>query len=137
MGCAAGYPEKPCPYDHTGKVTREACGACKNFIPPKHILAWCRLYDRDKVICKLPKSACATCPEKNERGSGRPPGEGKTDWKDKQSVNAYQAELMAKRRADGLDANKPMPASYHRDYYAKNRQRILERRRARRQGKGE
>lgn len=137
MGCAADYPVKPCPFGYEGKVTRDSCGACKHFIPPKHILAWCKLYDRDKIVCALPKSACATCPEKNVRGPGQPAGNSQYDWNNPKDTNKYQAKLMAQRRAEGKDLNKPMPASYHKAYYAKNKQRILERRKARRQAKVE
>ena len=89
MGCKAGYPSNPCPFGWEGRVTRADCGACKFFIPPPHILAWCMLYDREGKVCQLPKSACEQCPEKHVHGPGRIPGDGKTDWGDPASVRAY------------------------------------------------
>lgn len=144
MGCLADYPIRPCPFGFTGICTREACGGCKNFVPPKHILAWCKLWDRDGVLCMRPKSDCATCPEKNDRGPGRPAGESPIDWNNPTDVNKYQARLMKKRRREGkvkeaartvIDGKKP--AEYHKAYYAKNKLKILARRHARRQGQGE
>lgn len=136
MGCAADYPTKPCPYGFTGLVTRESCGKCKHFIPPKHIREHCMLWDRDRILCMRPKSDCPTCLERCDRGPGRPAGESPIDWRNPKDVNKYQAELMKKRRTEGKAPETRGP-EYWRDYYAKNKQRILERRKARRQGSGE
>lgn len=130
MACKAGYPDAPCPFNSLvapAKVTRSACGACKNFVPPKHILAWCSLYDRDKTICQLPKSACETCPFKVERGPGRPPEEGKVDWKDPDSVAKYHAEWREKNEAKTKSAQERFKArhpDYWKDYYKRNAEKL-------------
>jgi hypothetical protein len=127
MGCKAGYPKEPCPFGFDGKVTRTSCGACKNFEPPPHILAWCALYDREGTICKLPKSACGSCVDKVARGPGRPPGEGEVDWKDSKSVALYMKNWRAKnalflkqKRAKFLKKH----PKYFEKYRKKNRTKI-------------
>lgn len=109
MPCAAGYPQKVCPFGWEGQVTREACGACRNFIPPAHILAHCMLWDRERALCMRPKSDCATCPEKMQRAPGRPRAEGVIDWQDPKSVAAYHRDYRKKNpptksRADYMRA---------------------------------
>lgn len=141
MACGVGYPEKPCPYNFEGTVSRRTCGACKNFIPPKHILSWCSLWDRDKVLCQLPIKNCATCPFKVERGPGRPLGEGKVDWKDPSSVAMYHSEWQ-KKNAEAVKAaaerfTKAHP-NYFKNYYERNKAKLAANRIAKReQGKGE
>lgn len=118
MSCTADYPTAPCPFGFEGKVTRTSCGACKNFIPPRHILSWCSLYDRDGTICQLPKSACVACPFKVEKANGRPPGEGKVDWNDPVSVAKYHSEWRAANDAKVKDAAARFKAN-HPDYQQK------------------
>lgn len=133
MTCAVGYPSLPCPYENTSPVTRANCGKCKNFIPPKHILAWCIIWDRDKELCHLPKSACATCQFKNVRGPGRPPGEGVIDWNDPASILKYKAEWRAKN-VERVNAAAERFASAHpnyfRNYYERNKETLKEKRKA-------
>ncbi len=133
MGCAAGYPTAPCPFGFEGTVTRANCGACKNFIPPKHILQWCSLYDRDKVICQLPKAACETCPFKADRRPGRPLEEGRVDWFDPESVARYKEDWRLKN-AQKVKAAAERFASKHpdyfRNYYEENKEELKAKRKA-------
>lgn len=116
MPCGAGYPERPCPFGHEGRVTRAACGACVNFVPPAHILAWCILWDRDGVVCKLPRSACDSCALKVRRPPGRPPGEG-PDLRDPGVRLAYDRDYRAKNR-DRVRENQRRFKERHPGYQA-------------------
>lgn len=122
MTCAAEYPLKPCPFDFAGRVTRASCGSCRHFIPPQHILQWCMLWDRDRVLCKLPKSNCPTCPEK---AVVRPERIGQIDWRDPSAVRAYFRE-----RYDPDKAKEKMlkfldkDPEYFKKYQERNRARV-------------
>jgi hypothetical protein len=123
MGCKAGYPESPCPFGFEGTCTRQTCGPCVNFVPPRHILQWCKLWDRDKVLCLKPKSACETCPEKCVRLPGRPAGEGR-DMRDPKVRREYEAEYRernADKVAAKLAAFKKRNPTYWRDYMRRKR----------------
>lgn len=118
MACKVGYPDKPCPFGFDGIVTRKSCGPCKHFEPPRHILQWCRLWDRDRVLCLKPKSACEKCPEKAERTLGKLPGEGR-DLDDPAVRRVYEAEYRAKnpeKVAEKLERFKSKNPTYWRDY---------------------
>lgn len=86
------------------------------------------LWDRDKTLCHLPRSACEGCTFKMQRGPGRPPGEGRIDWNDPESVLAYHREYQSqwrKRRADRIKAAaarfRERHPNYFRDYYQKRK----------------
>lgn len=104
MSCKAGYPHSPCPFDFKGRVTRETCGACKYYAPPAHILAWCLLWDREKILCRLPKSSCEKCPERY-RGPHLNQAMAKVDWSNRDAVRAY---YRAEYKRDPSKANERM-----------------------------
>lgn len=137
MSCGVGYPLEPCPFKFEGRVTRETCGPCKHYVPPPHILAWCSLWDRDKILCKLPKSDCATCPFKITRRVGRP-NQTQVDWDDPESVAKYHKE-WSQKNADRVKASRDKFLAAHpeymKNYYAKNKDRINEMRRLRESSK--
>lgn len=131
MPCALGCPDKPCPFGYEGQVTRKSCGACVNFKVPRHIEQHCQLWDRDRILCLKPKSACATCPECVKRGPGAPV----TAVHDRQTAEgerAYQAEYRARaadKVAERVARFKQRRPDYWKSYYAKHRDAINERRR--------
>lgn len=122
MTCKAGFPAEPCPIaflKEGERVTRARCGFCKHYQPPPHILAWCVLWDRDKVVCQKPQSACATCPEKYTGPIERP---SVIDWKSPEAVRAYYRERYAR---DPSQANARMLRflDKHPDYFQTYRNR--------------
>ena len=134
MGCKVGYPNEPCPFGHDGKVTRAACGRCPNYDPPAWLKSWCAVYDQSRTVCTLPKSSCESCPSKVERGPGRPPGEGKFDYRSPTDVKKAQAEYRARnatreqKRGAKWRAEHP---DYYKDYRARNRDKLNKQRRER------
>lgn len=140
VSCGVGYPASPCPFKFEGRVTRLTCGACKHFVPPRHILAWCGLYDQQRVVCEKPKSACSTCPYKQERSAAAD-----IDWKDPDAVRAYHAAWRAAnpdKVTEKANAFALAHPDYMKSYYQQNKKRIIERinaarriRRGREQGK--
>lgn len=123
MSCNVGYPEKPCPYGKVeGRVTREGCGPCKNYIPPPHILQWCMLWDRDRVLCMRPKKDCETCPEKSPKSPARI---GKIDWKDQVAVRKffrdnYNPSKAKEKMMRFLEKN----PTYFKNYQEANRAKV-------------
>lgn len=125
MSCGAGYPKEPCPFKYEGRVTRKSCGGCRHFIPPRHILAWCGLYDRERVVCEKPISACASCPYKMEA-----PSSASIDWKDPVAVREYQTawrKANPEKVAAKLAAFTEKHPDYMHNYYERNKKRIIAR----------
>ena len=117
MTCSAGYPKQPCPFGYEGPLTRKRCGVCVNYVPPKYILAWCRLYDREQVVCLKPKSACERCPEKVVRAPGRPEAaDSPVDWRDPESVKRYYAALRKANPTSSVAAMERF-LKKHPDYF--------------------
>lgn len=146
MSCAAGFPEGPCPFgalDKGDRVTRRRCGPCKHYVPPPHILAWCMLWDREHVLCRLPKAACETCPEKSPVSPMRAEGYGKIDWKDPEQVRKYYRERAAAdpdrkiKSIHVMDRFLDKNPDYFKNYYLKNKEKFAEaKRRSRANKKG-
>ncbi len=113
MPCSAGHPETPCAFGHEGRVTREECGRCKFYQPPPHIDKHCKLWDRDKVLCMLPKKACLTCPEYASRPAGRPLQE---TVQTKAEKKAYEAAYRDRNR-DRIQANAKRFKEKNPDYF--------------------
>lgn len=120
MPCKAEYPKKPCPFGFDGRVTRETCGGCKNYDPPAYIKSWCVLWDRDRTLCNLPKSACETCAFKAGRAPGRPLGEGSIDWKDPESVRRYEKDWRARNKLL-VEARRKRFLKRHPNYFERYR----------------
>lgn len=139
MACKAGYPQLPCPFQMRAgaqKVTREACGPCREYEPPKHILTWCALWEVEKILCMKPKSACETCEFKVDRLVLSPDdiranhtdavNKWKADNKDKvdewkqrwrEQNRGYSLEYMKKYRKD----NREKLRLYIKDYMRRRR----------------
>ena len=136
MPCKLGCPEKPCPFNHEGQVTRASCGACINFEVPKHIANHCQLWDRDRVLCLKPKSACPTCPEYVARAPGAPVS-AVHDRSTVEGERAYQAEYRAAHPdavAERAQRFKQRNPDYWKNYFAKHREAINARRRKKTEG---
>lgn len=128
MPCSAGHPKKPCPFGHKGKVTRDSCGRCKHYSPPPRIALTCILWDRDRQVCNLPRSACDSCRFKIERAPGRPAGEGR-DFSDPKVKKEYASEWGSKNRGKKYAALQRLlkkDPEYFKKYRAKNRDKIRE-----------
>ncbi len=90
------------------------------------------LWDRDKVLCKLPKSACEKCVEKApDRGAGRPIGDGKLDMNSPADRAKYDAEYrknnadkIAEKRERFFDKHPHYMRDYMKDYRRKLRERL-------------
>lgn len=81
------------------------------------------LYDRDKVICTQPKTACATCHERIARPVGRPKGEGVVDWNDPASVDAYHKRYREAHKDEREQARLRFlerHPNYFKDYYKRH-----------------
>lgn len=125
-----------CPYGRNSKRTsRVGCYGCPHFVPPPYVTAWCMLWDRDKVLCTKPKSACEGCPEKAlYRTLGRPNLSG-FDHTTKDGRAEYakhhrqevppaprdRAEYMRQYAKDHRDRLKV----YQREYKKKQRRRVV------------
>lgn len=126
MSCSEGYPDKPCPLGtmaEGARSTRKTCGGCKFYIPPPHILKWCMLWDRERVLCMKPIAECATCPEKAERP---PEVVGKIDWKDPAAVREYLLKLNPTRERDKMMRFVERHPDYFKNYQEKNRAKVNE-----------
>lgn len=126
MSCSEGYPAKPCPLGAMAdgqKSTRKGCGGCKFYLPPPHILQWCMLWDRERVLCMLPKSSCATCPEKSVV---TPESVAKIDWKDPSAVRMYLLKLNPTRERDKMVRFVEKHPDYFKDYQERNRAKVNE-----------
>jgi hypothetical protein len=79
------------------------------------------LWDRERVICGLPKSNCATCPEKSHVP---PESLAKIDWKDPTAVRAYLLKLNPTRERDKMVKFVERHPNYFKDYQQKNRDKV-------------
>jgi hypothetical protein len=132
MPCKVGYPAEPCPFGFKERVTRAACGACRNYQPPPHILAWCALYDREGTVCQRPKADCAQCPERVSRPPGRPKREDSVDWSDPKAVAAYHRKYAAEHpdkreqsRIKFMAKHPQYQATYYKAHAAKLKTKAL------------